>query len=76
MTVDFGKPIRRPRRVEPAQVRCDICGATLQREAAIATESARVLVYLCGSACHAAWRRTASVADRLACQGEELARWD
>jgi hypothetical protein len=49
---------------------------TLQRECAIATESARVLVHLCGSVCHAAWRRAASVADRLACQGEELARWD
>ena len=76
MTVDLDRPISCPRRVETEQVRCDICGAGLQREAAIATESARVLVHLCGSVCHAAWRRAASVADRLACQGEELARWD
>jgi hypothetical protein len=76
MTVDLDRPIGRPQRVEPERVRCDICGVTLQREAAIATESARVLAYLCGSACHAAWRRAAPITDRLACQGEELARWD
>jgi hypothetical protein len=76
MTVDFDKPILSPAPMAPAPVRCEVCRTTLRRESAIATESACALVFLCGLACHGAWRRSAPVTDRLACQGEDLARRD
>jgi len=76
MTVDFDKPIVSPSPVAPAPVRCKVCGTTLRRDAAIATEAAMSLVFLCGLACHEMWRRSASVEERLACQGEDVARQD
>jgi hypothetical protein len=73
MMFDAERPIARPRARMAAPYRCTMCKAIVPREEAIEPESASVLVRLCNLECHDAWRRSGSVAERLAAHGEGYA---